>query len=159
MKSNYFKPLASDMDTQWDGSAFRITPHSSKKALMNLGIIRGSLYRSDNMLDLRKLLSHFFLLPPPASNSYHDLSSPLIYLFIFFFGGGASSLLITMRKLPPHPPETPTHHRNQEDATEALNQCTWATPGSTTNPPPKGIRSFVEVVSMIMASSQDWNGW
>jgi hypothetical protein len=45
------------------------------KALMNLGVIRGHLYRSDNRSDLRKLFNHLFSLPPPVSNSYHDLAS------------------------------------------------------------------------------------
>jgi len=74
---------------RWSGysmrwSGFQDYTTFQQKALMNLGIIRGSLYRFDNMLDLRKLLSHFFLLPPPASNSYHDLSSPLIFIDFFF---------------------------------------------------------------------------
>jgi len=162
---------------RWSGysmrwSSFQDYTTFQQKALMNLGIIRGSLYRFDNMLDLRKLLSHFFCflhLPQFLSWPFKSLD---FYSFLFLyhpFSLPRGSSLVGYYKSAPWPIKSshPTHHllpdlytglplhHNPQPTTKTKRMQHRLSANATeplwvqqpANPPP-GLRSFVEVISM-----------
>ena len=153
-------------------SSFQDYATFEQKALMNLGIIRDSLYRSGNTLDLRKLFASSTCL-----KFLRWLFKSLdFYLLIFLhhpFSLPWGSSLVGYHKSAPWPIKSsyPTHHllpdlyigppphHNLQPTTETkstqhrpmqLSHSGFSNqPTLPTHPlPPKGLWSFVEVVSM-----------